>query len=836
MKKRTALLSATLCLLAPIAAHADPAVPPESNPFPYPFEARNEMYKEGWIDLNKNGLKDVYEDPDAPMDARIDDLLKQMTVSEKTMQLLTLYGFPHVLKDKHPKESWKTEVWKDGIANIDQHGDAFGNGGGDMNNTPERNAQYINNTQRFFIEQTRLGIPVDFTNEGIRGACVRGGTSLPSPNVQGCLWDVELAEKLGYIMGKESKAVGYTNVYGPILDVSRDQRWGRWEGTIAEDPFIVAEIGKAISAGIQRGGVVNSPKHYVGYGENKAARGWGSRTDPHITAQTFEAIHFYPFMRVFKETSPLGVMCAYNDVNGVPVAASRHLLHDRLRGELGFKGYVVSDSDAVERIYRSHRVANSNKDAHRMRIDAGLNVWTTFVKPNDPSKWINELVAEGKLTEASLNDAVRDVLRVKFILGLFDEPYVRDPKAANAIVGCDEFQEIALQASREALVLLKNDNAALPLKSGLKQVAVIGPNARSNGAPRHYGPSGFKSVTPLDGLKKAFEGSETEVVYTEGCKIVDANWPDSELIPEPMTQQEKDDIAKAVALAEASDVAIVFLGDSPTRTSGESRTRNNLDLPGRQLDLLRAVYATGKPTILVLIHGRPMSINWAQKYIPAIISAGFPGGHGGTAIAEVLTGKYNPGGKLNGTWPKTVGQIPMNFPAKPRSNDEPNVKVTSRAHIPGPLYPFGYGLSYTTFGYSNPKVTAIDGDPAKGFNVSVDITNTGAVVGDEVVQLYISYTQAPVNWFDQMLRGFKRIHLKPGETRTVTMEVPSSHLEIALDTQEWVRPETPFEIRLGTSSVNMKYRFLIQDGKVVKTEEKPANDNHNQSAPNPLTA
>ncbi len=801
-------------------------------PFPYPFAAREEIYREGWIDLNKNGKKDVYEDPAASTDARLDDLLAQMTPREKIMQLVTLYGFPHVLKDKHPRETWKSEVWADGIANIDQHGDAFGNGGGDMNTTPERNALYINNTQRFFIEQTRLGIPVDFTNEGIRGACVRGATSLPSPNAQGCMWDTALAEKLGYVMGKESKAVGYTNVYGPILDVVRDQRWGRWEGTLGEDPFLVAEIGKSISIGLQKGEVANSPKHYVGYGENKGARGWDSRTDPHITGQTFEAIHFYPFMRVFKEASPLGVMCAYNDVNGQPVAASRHLLHDRLRGELGFKGYVVSDSGAVERLNNSHRVAADLKDAHRMRVEAGLNVWTTFSQPARVAQWLNELVDEGALTQASLNEAVRDVLRVKFLLRLFDAPYVPDPAAANAVVGCETFQNIALQASREALVLLKNEASALPLKPGLKKIAVIGPNAKNNGAPRHYGPAGFKAVTPLEALKAAFEGSETEITYAEGCKIVDANWPDSELIPEPLTPQEEAEIAQAAALAREAGAAIVFLGDSATRTSGESRTRNSLELPGRQLDLLRAIHATGAPTILVLIHGRPMSINWAQKYIPAILSCGFPGGHGGTAIAEALTGKYNPGGKLNGTWPKTVGQIPLNFPAKPKSNAEPNVKVTSRAHIPGPLYPFGFGLSYTTFDLANPKV-----EPGEdGYTVGIDVANTGAVAGDEVIQLYISYTQAPVNWFDQMLRGFARVHLKPGETRTVTLPLPARHLDIAIDAEKWIRPATPFEIRLGTSSTDIKYRILMKDGKPVKTERvDPAKTKSNDDL-NPLTA
>ncbi len=805
------------------------------NPFPFPFTARNEIYKDGWVDFNKNGKKDIYEDASAPVETRLDDLMSQMNIDEKIVQLVTLYGFPHVLKDKHPLATWKNEIWKDGIANIDQHGDAFGNGRGDMNDTPERNAFYLNNTQRFFVEQTRLGIPVDFTNEGIRGACIRNAASFPSPNGMGATWDVALALESGRIAGEEARAVGYTNIYGPILDVVRDQRWGRWEGTFAEDPFLVAELGKAVTLGIQENGhVAASPKHYVGYGENKGARGWDSRTDPHITAQTFEAIHFYPWKRVFQEAHPLGVMCAYNDINGVPVAGSKHLLTERLRGELGFKGYVVSDSGAVERLHNSHRVAKDLKDAHRIRIESGLNVWTTFVQPAQVVKWIHELYDEKRLSEKTIDTAARDVLRVKFLVGLFDYPYVKNPAAANGIVGCEKFQAIALRASRECLVLLKNENSALPLDaSKLKKIAVIGPNAdKCNYVPTHYGPSGFKFVSVFEGLKNQLAGTGAEIAYEEGCKIAGANWPDIEIIPEEMTDDEKAGIAKAVELAKKSDVAVVVLGDHAWRTSGESRTRNSLNLPGRQQELLSAVYAAGKPVVLVLIHGRPTSINWAQKYVPAILSASYPGAQGGTAIAEALLGKYNPGGKLNGTWPKTVGQIPMNFPAKPKSNDEPNTKT--RAHIAGALYPFGYGLSYTTFKYENPSVTPLDGGPENGFRVSVDLTNTGSVAGDEVVQLYVSYTEAPVNWFDEMLRGFKRVHLAPGETKTVTLDLPASHLEIALDAEKWIRPTTPFEIRLGTSSEDLKYRILIQDGKVIKVDDKPVKKN--AGTLNPLTA
>ena len=833
MNERLLAALAALCVLGGPAFGAGF---PKPNPFPYPFAERNDIYKEGWIDLNKNGEKDTYEDPSAAIDDRIDDLLGQMTREEKAMQLLTLYAYPSACKDKHPTEKWLERAWKDGIANVDQAGDAFANGRSDINRTPEMNARYINNLQRFFVEQTRLGIPADMTNEGIRGACVRHGTSFPSPHSQGMTWDPALAYEIGRVMGTEAKAVGYTNIYGPILDVARDQRWGRWEGTIAEDPFLVAELGKRIAQGIQDAGVASSPKHFVGYGENKGARGWDSRTDPHITAQTFEAIHLYPFRRVFSEVGPLGVMCAYNDVNGVPVGSSVELLKRRLRDEFGFKGYVVSDSGTIERLAGSMRIAKDNKEAHAIRIRAGLNVWTNFDQPDRHAKWIVQSMEDGTLDEADVDAAVRDVLRVKFLLGLFDNPYVASPAAADRVVGNEAFRKIALQASRESLVLLKNEGGLLPLDAKrLRRVAVIGPNADNTGwMPIHYGPRDFPQVKVLEGIRKQLEGSGVEVVYAKGCDTVNPGWPDTELIPEPLSDKERADIDEAVKAARSSDVAIVVLGDTG-RTSGESRTRNSLNLPGRQDDLLRAVHATGKPVVLVLLHGRPPAVNFAAKHVPAILSAGFPGGYGGTAIAEALFGAYNPGGKTNGTWLRSAGQIPYNFPAKPRSNEEPSVK--GRTHYDGPLWPFGHGLSYTTFALGKPTaepITERRERPAEGFwaslwgetetyeapvgwRVRVPVTNTGKVAGDEVVQLYVSYAQTPrVSWFDQMLRGFRRIHLQPGETREVVFDVGEDALRIALDDQSWVLPDTPFELRLGVSSQRILHRILIQDGKVAK--------------------
>ncbi len=852
MTKTRTLAAALAALLAGAAPAADF---PEGNPYDYPFEPHPEIYKEGWIDLNKNGRKDVYEDPQADLDARVEDLLAQMSQAEKVMQLCTLYGYRAVLKDRYPTKEWKKRVWKDGVANIDEQGAAWrSRTDKTLSNTPERNAHYVNNTQRFFVEQTRLGIPVDFTNEGMNGVSVRHGTSFPCPHAMGMTWNPDLALAMGLAEGAEAKAVGYTNIYAPLLDVARDQRWGRWEGAIGEDPFLVAEMGLGVVRGLHRAGVISTPKHYVGYGENKGARGYDSRTDPHVTAQTFEAIHFYPFKRVFTEASPRGVMCAYNDVNGMPVAASAHLLKERLRGELGFKGYVVSDSHAVERLYTLHRMADSYKEAHNLRIRAGLNVWTTFDPPDKVAGYINRSLDDGTLAMADVDEMVRDVLRVKFEAGMFDRPYVEDPKAANAVVGKADFQKAALDAARQAIVLLRNEKGTLPLDAKkLKRVAVVGPNADSTDCmPDRYGPTNYDAVTVRKGLEAFLKGSGVEVVYAKGCDHVNPGWPDSELVPVPMSQKEKDGIAKAVDAAKSADVAIVVLGDNG-RTSGESHTRASLNLPGRQEALLQAVQATGRPTVLVLLHGRPPSINWAARNTPAILSCGFLGGHGGTAIAETLFGANNPGGKTNGTWLKTVGQIPFNFPAKTKSNFEPDLKNGS--YNAGALYPFGFGLSYTTFEIGRPTVeprTELAEVPAEGFlagllgatetkpvpagwRVTVPVTNTGKVAGDEVVQLYVSYTKAPIYWFDQMLRGFRRIHLKPGETKAVTFEVPLDHLKIVLEDQSWVLPETPFELRVGTSSVHLHWRTLIKDGKAVRTERVKPSSKPPENV-NPLTA
>lgn len=783
------------------------------------YPPKKEMYRKGWIDFNKNGKKDVYEDPKQSIEDRVKDLLSQMTLEEKTCQLATYYGHGKCLKDSLPTAEWKNMIFKDGICNIDEH--ISNNPKIKENSTPHNMANAIRETQRFFVEYTRLGIPVDFTNEGIRGLSARNATSFPSMNGLGCTWDKSLAYLQGVVEGKEARALGYTNVYAPILDVVRDQRWGRFEGTIGEDPYLVARLGVEMAKGIQDQRVVSTPKHFVGYGDCKASRQFFARTDPHITPSEMYYIHEYPFRKVFQEAGALGVMCALNDYDGDPIAGSYEFLTKRLRGEMGFKGYVVSDSYAIERLSDFHYVCEDLEEATLRALQAGLNVRTRFDSPEVYINHIRTLVKEGRLSTEKLDELVSQVLYVKFWIGLFDQPYTGDAKLAQSTLKSNEHMEIALRASRECLVLLKNTNNTLPLSSDVKKIALIGPNANTcNYVPTHYGPMDYEFVSVYDGLKKICQKKNVEVNYTLGIDLVNKGWPESELIPDTLSSKEKESIREAVELAKQSDVAILVLGDG-TVTSGESRTRSSLDLPGHQEQLLKAVIETGKPVVVVLIWGRPATINYADRYAAAILSAPYPGAQGGQAIAEALMGEYNPGGKLNSTWPRSVGQLPMNVPTKPGANDEAPPGFPAAANM-GLLYCFGYGLSYTNFDYDSLKIDSVQ-SRAGYVNISCRVTNTGKVAGDEVVQLYINDVISSTTTYEKNLRGFERVHLNPGESKIVNFSiVPDDLILINLQGEKVVEPGE-FVVMVGSSIENiyLEDSFFVTGGaSTFKKKEK----------------
>ena len=774
---------------------------------------KSEMYRKGWIDFNKNGVKDVYEDPSAPLEARIENLLQQMTLDEKTCQMVTLYGYKRVLKDDLPTPEWKELLWKDGIGAIDEHLNGFQQWGLPPSDNAyvwpaSRHAWALNEVQRFFVEDTRLGIPVDFTNEGIRGVESYRATNFPTQLGLGHTWNRELIRQVGLITGREARMLGYTNVYAPILDVGRDQRWGRYEEVYGESPYLVAELGIEMVRGLQHNHqVAATGKHFAAYSNNKGAREGMARVDPQMSPREVENIHIYPFKRVIREAGMLGVMSSYNDYDGIPVQGSYYWLTTRLRGEMGFRGYVVSDSDAVEYLYTKHGTAKDMKEAVRQSVEAGLNVRCTFRSPDSFVLPLRELVKEGGLSEEVINDRVRDILRVKFLIGLFDAPYQTDLAGADREVEKEENEAIALQASRESIVLLKNADELLPLDiNSTKKIAVCGPNANEEGyALTHYGPLAVEVTTVLEGIQEKTKG-KAEVLYTKGCDLVDAHWPESEIIDYPLTDDEQAEIDKAVENARQADVAIVVLGGGQ-RTCGENKSRTSLDLPGRQLQLLQAIQATGKPVVLILINGRPLSINWADKFVPAILEAWYPGSKGGTALADILFGDYNPGGKLTVTFPKTVGQIPFNFPCKPSSQIDGGKNpgpTGNMSRINGALYPFGYGLSYTTFEYSDLDITPRVITPNESATVRLKVTNTGKRAGDEVVQLYIRDVLSSITTYEKNLAGFQRIHLEPGEAQELSFTIDRKHLELLDADMKWVVEPGDFVLMAGASSEDIR--------------------------------
>ena len=773
------------------------------------LKKKKDIYKKGWIDFNKNGVKDIFEDPTQRIDARVANLLSQMTVNEKTAQMVTLYGYSRILQDELPTEEWKNSAWKDGIANIDEHLNTIQNRPSTYNDYSfpySSHAEAINTIQKWFIEETRLGIPVDFTNEGTHGLTHDRATPLPAPIGIGSTWNTELVNKAGGIIGREAKALGYTNVYAPILDVARDPRWGRIVESFSEDPFLISELGIQMTKGIQSEGVASTLKHFAVYSVPKGGREGKARTDPHVAPRELHQMYLYPFKKVIEEAKPMGIMSSYNDYDGVPVTGSHYFLTELLRNQYGFDGYIVSDSDAVKFLSSKHHVAKDYKESVRQVVEAGLNVRTNFKSPESYLEPLRELIKEGAISMKTIDTRVADVLSVKFRLGLFDQPFVENPKESNKLVHTEEDEEFAKQISRESLVLLKNEDNLLPLNiKNYKNILVTGPLADEvSFTYSRYGPANNPATSVYKGIKE-YAGNNLNVNYVKGCNVVDPNWPGSEIIPTELSAEEQQGIDDAVAKANESDIIIAVLGEDEKRV-GESRSRTSLGLPGRQFQLIQALYKTGKPVVLVMVNGRPLTINWEDKFIPAILEAWFPGPSAGEVIAETLFGDYNPGGKLPVTFPKAVGQIPLNFPFKPGSQasqpgEGPNGYGNTR--VLGPIYPFGFGLSYTTFDYSDLKVSPTKGKVKSDIHVSFKIKNTGKREGDEVVQLYLKDEVSSVTTYESQLRGFKRVHLLSGETKTVSFVLHSDDLELLDKDMNWVVEPGSFKIMIGSSSENI---------------------------------
>jgi len=807
--------------LAFVVTAAVAAPTPEQFIDPRPSAA---IYHDGWIDLNKNGVKDAYEDATAPLETRVADLLARMTIEEKTAQMVTLYGYPRVLKDELPTPAWSQELWKDGIGNIDEQSNGNLGWKSDLANPKYdlpwgNHTRQLNEIQRWFIEQTRLGIPADFTNEGIRGLLHAKATSFPSQLGVAAAFNPELVREIGRVTGREARALGYSNVYSPILDLARDPRWGRTTETYGEDPFLVSTLGVEQVRGIQESRVASTLKHFAVYSIPKGGRDGHVRTDPAATWRDVQEIYLEPFRRAVREAGAMGVMASYNDYEGVPVEASKKFLTDILRREWGFNGYVVSDSDAVEFIHTKHRTAATYGDAVRQAVEAGLNVRTTFTPPQVFVTPLREQIRSGKLAMSVVDERVREILRVKFRLGLFDAPY-RDPAAAESVVRAPAHLAAAHLAARQSIVLLKNDGAALPLDAKkLKKVLVAGPLADDpHGWWSRYAPQQLDFVTPLAGLRAKL-GADVEVRYVKGVAAKDAAFPESDLFKEPAPADVRAGIAEAVAATADVDVIVAVLGETDD-ISRESASRVSLDLPGYQEDLLRALHATGKPVVLVLSNGRPLSVNWAAKHVPAIVELWFPGEEAGNALAEVLLGDVNPSGHLPITFPRSAGQVPFNFPTRP------GAQARDEGQVAGALFPFGHGLSFTTFRYANLRLTPERVGADGQVTVTCDVTNSGARAGDEVVQLYLRDDYSSVTTWDKALRGFARVSLAPGETKPVSFTLERRHLQLLNARYEWVVEPGRFTVMLGASSEDIRLRgqFTVTAADGSVPEEKPLND------------
>lgn len=754
------------------------------------------IYHKGWIDFNKNGKMDLYENPKAPLEDRVQDLLSQMTLEEKTCQMATLYGSGRVLKDALPQNNWKTEVWKDGIGNIDEEHNGLGAFKSEYSFPYAKHVNAKHTIQRWFVEKTRLGIPVDFTNEGIRGLCHDRATYFPAQCGQGATWNKKLIARIGEVEAKEAVALGYTNIYSPILDIAQDPRWGRCVETYGEDPYLVGELGKQMITSLQKYNLVATPKHFAVYSIPIGGRDGKTRTDPHVAPREMRTLYIEPFRMAFQEAGALGVMSSYNDYDGEPITGSYHFLTEILRQEWGFKGYVVSDSEAVEFISNKHKVADTYEDGIAQAVNAGLNIRTHFTPPADFILPLRKAVDNGKISQETLDKRVAEILRIKFRLGLFDNPYRGNGKQAEQIVHSKEHQAVSLEAARQSLVLLKNETNLLPLSKSIRSIAVIGPNANEQTQLIcRYGPANAPIKTVYQGIKELLP--HTEVIYKKGCDIIDPHFPESEILDFPKTAEEVQLMEEAIRAAKQAEVVVMVLRGNEL-TVREDRSRTSLNLPGRQEELLKAVCATGKPIILVMLDGRASSINYAAAHIPAILHAWFPGEFCGQAVAEALFGDYNPGGRLAVTFPKSVGQIPFAFPFKPGSDE------SSSTSVYGALYPFGHGLSYTTFTYSDlhisPSHQGVQGD----IHVSCKIKNTGKIKGDEVVQLYLRDEISSVTTYTKVLRGFERISLKAGEEQTVHFRLRPQDLGLWDKNMNFRVELGSFKVMLGASSTDIR--------------------------------
>ena len=764
----------------------------------------------------------LYRDPTQPVAARVEDLLRRMTLEEKAAQMVGIWekkGDIQTAGGDFAADK-ASQVFPHGLGQISRPSDfrgvdpsqngAAGASGEAVNRDARQTADYINAAQRWAVEETRLGIPIIMHEEALHGYTARGATSFPQSIALASTWDPALVTRVFSVAAREMRARGAQLALAPVVDVARDPRWGRIEETYGEDPHLVSEMGLAAIRGFQGEALPLAPdkvlvtlKHMTGHGQPENGTNVGPAD---ISERTLRENFFPPFERAVTELPVQAVMASYNEIDGLPSHANRWLLHDVLRGEWGYKGSVVSDYFAIRELNTRHKMFGSIQEAAVRALDAGVDI---ELPDGEGYNHLPELVRAGNISEAQIDEAVRRLLTMKFLSGVFEAPYV-DAAAAASKEATPDAIALAREAAQRSMVLLKNDQGVLPLRADrIRKLAVLGTHARDtpiggySEVPRHV-------VSVLEGLEAEGRG-KFDVVYSEAVRVTEERiWAADEVkLVDPAVNARL--IEQAVADARDADVIVMVLGDNE-QTSREAWADNHLgdrasiDLLGQQNDLARAVFALNKPTVVLLLNGRPLSVNYLAENAPALIEGWYLGQETGHAVADVLFGRVSPGGKLPVTVARSVGQLPMFYNHKPTSRRGYLFDTTE------PLYPFGYGLSYTTFEMSAPRLARADIGMGESVQVSVDVANTGRVKGDEVVQLYVRDDQASVTRPVMELKHFRRVTLEPGARTTVTFEIKPSDLGFwNIDMERVVEPGT-FTLMAGPNSVDVKTTTLTVRG------------------------
>lgn len=743
-------------------------------------------------------LPPVYLDPKKPTEERVADLISRLTLKEKVGQLNLPCVYVHELGQDIPSKQEACKKFAGGTY-TDEIGPACGFftlANEILHEGTRQQAEYFNQLQAIALRQTRLKIPLLEDEEGTHGAMFPGGTVFPEGLGVGSSFDLDLVQAIYSAAAEEARAVGIHMLSTLVMEVNRDPRMGRNEEAYTEDPYLYMRLGETIVRATQ-GSDLTAPDKVVAvltdFPTQSEPAGGLERGAVEVSERCLRESFLPPWIGAITKAGGLGVMAGYPEIEDVPAHASVKWMNDILRQEIGFKGVVESEGGGFGTLLDEH-IVPTQKEAGRVALKAGVDLNITY----EPAYMgpLVESVTEGSVSRALLDRAVRRVLELKYRLGLFENRLV-DVERAVRVVHSKPHQDLALRAGREGIVLLKNDRQLLPLKHDLKAVAVIGPNA--DDVMNQLGDYSPRKVlqhvtTVLEGIKAAVS-PQTKIIQARGCEV---------------TGTDRSGFTEAVKAAKQAEAAIVVVGESQHghQTDGESHDVASLDLSGVQEELIQAVYESGTPTIVVLINGRPLSTRWTSEHVPALLEAWEPGERGGEAVADVLFGKYNPSGRLAISVPRHSGQLPMYYNYKPA---KANRLSQGYADMPAtPLYPFGYGLSFTTFEYSHLRIEPRQIRPGGEAQVTVDVKNTGDRAGAETVQLYLHETYAPVATPVKQLRGFERVSLEPGATQTVSMKLTPEDLQLLDIDLRWRVVPGDFEIMLGKSSADIVLRGTLQ--------------------------